>query len=149
GVAHDDPRTVRNELQTIIESLQRIVRESLLNINPNPASSSYVNPVVWAKTVAPFAVPLKEGTQGPSGTSSPIFNLLDIFLGRKKNETFLGKEIRQLRAGYPFFWREFLGAVGEVSVSEYVARVNQPSLNGLLKDVVEVYAGDNGFLGRH
>ncbi len=149
GAARDEPKLVQKALQTIIESLQRIVRESLLNINPNPASSSYVNPVVWAKTVAPFAVPLQAGIQGPSGTSSPIFNLLDIFLGRKKNETFLGREIRQLRAGYPFFWREFLSAVGEVSVTEYVARVNQPSLSGLLKDVVEVYAGDNGFLGRH
>lgn len=149
GVVQDSPKDVADALLIIIDSLQHIVRKSLLNINPNPSGPTYVNPVVWAKTVAPFAVPMQKGVQGPSGTSSPIFNLLDIFFGRRKNETFLGREIRQLRSGYPFFWREFLGAVAEVSVPEYTARLDDPTLSGLLKDAVEVYAGENGFLGRH
>ncbi len=149
AVAHDDPKGLAGELLVIIAALQRIVGESLLNLNPNPASGFFVNPIVWAKTVAPFAVPLRDGSLGPSGTSSPIFNLLDIFFGRSKNETFLGREIRQLRGGYPLFWREFLGSVGEISVGQYVATVGDASLSGLLKDAVEIYAGDNGFLGRH
>lgn len=149
AVAHDDPKSLCDELSVIIDSLQRIVRESLLNINPNPESVSFVDPIIWAKTVAPFAVPMERGQQGPSGTSSPIFNLLDIFFGRRKHETFLGREIRQLRNGYPLFWREFLDAVHEVSVPTYVASVGDPMLEGLLKDAVEVYAGENGFLGRH
>jgi sulfite reductase alpha subunit-like flavoprotein len=149
AVAHDDPKSLANELSTIINSLQRIVGESLLNINPNPASPSYVNPVVWAKTVAPFAVPMQRGVLGPSGTSSPVFSLLDIFFGRSRNETFLGREIRELRRGYPLFWREFLGAVAEISVPKYVTTVDDASLSGMLKDAVEIYAGENGFLGRH
>jgi sulfite reductase alpha subunit-like flavoprotein/cytochrome b involved in lipid metabolism/gamma-glutamylcyclotransferase (GGCT)/AIG2-like uncharacterized protein YtfP len=149
AVVHDDPKALSDELSVIIGCLQKIVRESLLNINPNPASESFVNPVIWAKTVAPFAVPMQEGLQGPSGTSSPIFSLLDTFFGRRRFETFLGREIRQLRQGYPLFWREFLGALGEISIPEYVARVGDPSLAGLLKEAVEIYAGDNGFLGRH
>jgi sulfite reductase alpha subunit-like flavoprotein len=145
----DDPDRLADELSIIIASLQRIVRESLLNINPNPSSPTYVDPVVWAKTVAPFAVPIHTGVQGPSGTSSPIFNLLDIFFGRRQHKTFLGKEIRTLRRIYPPFWQDMLDAVHDVSVGEYAARVGRPALTGLLKEAVDAYTGKNGFLGRH
>ncbi|HTE50049.1 MAG TPA: cytochrome b5 domain-containing protein, partial [Kofleriaceae bacterium] len=149
AVLDDDPDRLGAELDVIIGSLQRIVRESLLNINPNPTSPTYVDPVVWAKTVAPFAVPMVSGVQGPSGTSSPIFNLLDIFFGRRRHQTFLGKEIRALRRVYPPFWQNLLDAVHDVSVTSYVRRTGRPALAGLLKEAVDAYAGKNGFLGRH
>lgn len=149
AIARDDVSALETELHLVNDALQRVVRSSLLKINPNRHGPHYVDPVVWAKTVAPFAVPFEEGIQGPSGTSSPIFNLLDEFLGRKRHETFLGKEIRALRAGYPRFWRELIAAVGEVSLTDYVERVDQKWLTGLLEDLVQVYVGENGFLGRH
>lgn len=149
SVVRDDPEALESALLTIIGCLQRVVHESLLNINPNPSSRTYVDPVVWAKTVAPFAVPFEQNVQGPSGTSSPIFNTLDVFFGRKKYETFLGREIKQLRDVYPPFWREFLAALGEISVEEYVRKKGSRELVGLLQDAFEMYAGDNGFLGRH
>lgn len=146
---NDDPESLECELVTIIGCLQRAVRESLLNINPNPISSSHVDPVIWARTVAPFAVPMEEGVQGPSGTSSPIFNTLDIFFGRKGFETFLGKEIRGLRSTYPRHWRAFLEALSRVSISEYLEKTENKTLTGLYQEAVETYAGTNGFLGRH
>jgi sulfite reductase alpha subunit-like flavoprotein len=149
AVLDDDPDRVADQLGIIIASLQRIVHESLLNINPNPSSPTYVDPVVWAKTVAPFAVPMFQGLQGPSGTSSPVFNLLDIFFGRQRHKTFLGKEIRALRRVYPPFWQDFLDAVHDVSVGTYVAGTGRPALVGLLKEAVDAYCGKNGFLGRH
>lgn len=149
AVVTDDGEALESALMTIITCLQRIVRESLLAINPNPDAPSYVDPVVWAKTVAPFAVPMKDGVQGPSGTSSPIFNTLDIFFGRKKYETFLGREIHGLRDTYPPLWREFLAALHEISVPEYVETRGKPHLRGLLSEARSVYAGPNGFLGRH
>ena len=133
----------------MISCLKRVVDESLLKINPNAHGPNFVDPVIWAKTVAPFAVPFRQGVQGPSGTSSPIFNLLDALFGRKKHATFLGKEIRELKSGYPPHWQDFIAAVAQVSVTDYVARVDAPWLTGLLKQAVEVYAGPNGFLGRH
>lgn len=149
AVVHDNPGALKRELALVIETFNRIVRDSLLKINPSPSGPTYVDPVIWAKTVAPFAVPFHQGVQGPSGTSSPIFNLVDTFLGRKRHASFLGKEIRELRSGYPTFWRDFIEAVGEVSVADYVDRVDDAELRGLLKETVEVYAGDHGFLGRH
>ena len=149
AVANDDREALETELHLIMSCLKRVVDDSLLKINPNAHGPNFVDPVIWAKTVAPFAVPFRPNVQGPSGTSSPIFNLLDTFFGRKKHETFLGKEIRELRHGYPPHWQQLIEAVGEVSVTEHVHRVDQAWLTGLLKQAVEVYAGQNGFLGRH
>ncbi|HEY8943848.1 MAG TPA: hypothetical protein VIM73_06295, partial [Polyangiaceae bacterium] len=149
AVVQDHPERLKRELGAILSCLQTIVRSSLPKIDPNPAGATFVDPVVWAKTVAPFAVPIEKGVQGPSGTSSPLFNLLDEFFGRKKHATFLGREIRGLRRTYPYFWREFLTAVEAVSVGDYVASVNDAELNGLWKEAIEAYVGDGGFLGRH
>jgi sulfite reductase alpha subunit-like flavoprotein len=149
AVLDDDPEALEASLVTIGNCLQTVVRDSLLKINPNPAGATHVDPVVWAKTVAPFAVPMVGGVQGPSGTSSPIFNTLDLFFRREKFQTFLGREIEQLRGTYPPFWRELLQALAEVSVPAYVERTNNANLKGLLREVVATYAGENGFLGRH
>jgi sulfite reductase (NADPH) flavoprotein alpha-component len=149
AVVCDDAEAIESALMTIIACLQRIVRESLLNINPNPHATPHVDPVVWAKTVAPFAVPMQAGVQGPSGTSSPIFNTLDVFFGRKRYETFLGREIHALRDTYPPLWREFLAALQAISVPDYIEMRGKPHLKGLLNEARSVYAGPNGFLGRH
>jgi len=145
----EDQEALESALVSIAACLQRITRESLLLIDPNPLSKTYVDPVVWAKSVAPFAVPFQANVQGPSGTSSPIFSTLDIFLGRSGFQTFLGKEIHQLRSTYPRSWRTFLGALAEVSVPNYVNASGSPRLRGLFKEVGDAYAGQNGFLGRH
>lgn len=149
AVITDDPEALESELTTIIDCLKRIVRESLLNINPNPGSPYYVDPVIWAKTVAPFAVPFERNVQGPSGTTSPLFNTLDIFFRRQGYESFLGREIYNLRDTYPPLWRQYLQAVGEISVPGYVQQRGNANLKGLLLDAFATYAGEHGFLGRH
>lgn len=149
AVVSEDDEALESALMTIIACLQRIVRESLLQINPTPDAATHVDPVVWAKTVAPFAVPMQQGVQGPSGTSSPIFNMLDVFFGRKRHETFLGREIVALRDTYPPLWREFLAALQDISVPEHIESRAKPHLAGLLHEARSVYAGPNGFLGRH
>jgi sulfite reductase (NADPH) flavoprotein alpha-component len=149
AVLNDDEGAVERALVEIIDCLDRIVSESLLKINPNPYSKTYVDPVVWAKSVAPLAVPLHPGDQGPSGTSSPIFGALDAFFRRPQNASFLGREIVELGRQHPPFWREFLGALPGVSVIDFVERVGSPSLTGALREAIELYAGEHGFLGRH
>ncbi len=149
AIASSDPGGLERALVAIIAALDRIVSDSLLKINPNPYSSTYVDPVVWAKTVAPLAVPIHPGDQGPSGTSSPIFNALDLFFGRKRNDSFLGREIQQLSLHYPPFWRELLDALRQVSVVDFVERCDSSSLRGAFREALELYAGEHGFLGRH
>ncbi len=145
----DDQEVLEAELGAILSALERMTHVDLPEIDPNPHSPRFMDPVVWAKTVAPFAVPITPGIQGPSGTSSPIFNALDVFLGRKRFDTFLGREIHALRSTYPPLWRKYIAALHEVSVPDYVARKQRPALTGLLHDVIDAYSGSGGFLGRH
>ena len=149
AVLTEDKDALEESLLGVISCLRHIVCDSLPKINPNAYGSTFVDPVVWAKTVAPFAVPMRAGDQGPSGTSSPIFNTLDLFFGRKRYDTFLGREIQQLRAGYPSSWRAFLTALDQVRVSDYIERTGNRSLAGAWREAFEMYVGADGFLGRH
>jgi PAS domain S-box-containing protein len=149
AVLSADPGALEQALLGIIACLTQVVRTSLPKINPNPYSATHVDPVVWAKTVAPFAVPIRAGDQGPSGTSSPIFNALDVFFGRTHYHSFLGREIRQLRSSYPANWRAFLEAIAAVDVASFVEKSNSPALRGAWRDAFEMYVGPDGFLGRH
>ena len=149
AVAADDAAGLEPELVVIRNALRRIVRASLPTIDPNPRSATYVDPVVWAKTVAPLAVPMQPGLLGPSGTSSPVFNLLDAFFRRRVHESQLGREIRQHRLSYPPHWQRFLAGVDELSVPGYVAAKGRSSLHGLLDEAFAAYAGPDGFLAHH
>ena len=149
AVVFDDPEGLELALLQIARSMAQVVHTSLPKINPNPHSSTYVDAVTWAKTVAPFAVPIHKGDLGPSGTSSPIFNTLDIFFGRKDHKSFLGREIKLLRATYPPVWRAFLFALSRISVQDYVNLVDRPSLRDAFGEANEAYIGSDGFLGRH
>ena len=109
-------------------ALRAATRLSLPTINPRPDSRSYVDPVVWARTVAPFAVPIAAGALGPSGTASPLFNLLDSLFQRPMQRSQLGREILGHRAAYPQNWRRFLAAVDGVALGPYVERTGDPRL---------------------
>lgn len=149
AILQEDTILVISGLQRIQEVIEALTEKSFLKINPNPRSSTYVDPIVWAKTVAPFAVPLKEGVQGPSGTSSPIFHLIDTFIERAKYDTILGEEALFIRRWYPEHWRNFLNAVEQISLSAYVDKVNNDELHGAYYSLIESYAGKQGFLGVH
>ncbi|MDB4989643.1 MAG: Sulfite reductase flavoprotein alpha-component [Myxococcaceae bacterium] len=149
AVVREDEEELEAALLGIVDCLTRVVASSLPKINPNPYSKSHVDPVVWAKTVAPFAVPLHPGDQGPSGTSSPLFNALDLFFGRKDYASFLGREIKQLRGSYPRAWQVFLGSLTEVSVARFIEQRGSRTLRSAFREAFELYAGETGFLGRH
>jgi sulfite reductase (NADPH) flavoprotein alpha-component len=145
---HDDDALLR-ALKGIGMCLREVVRTSLRKIDPRTRSATYVDPVIWAKTVAPFAVPFSREYQGPSGTSSPVFSTLDIFFGRSRHASQLGREMLALRMGYPPAWRAFLAALSEPAVSDYIAKRDSPALNAVWHDARDAYVGPGGFLERH
>ena len=149
AVYRDDAEALKRELILIADGLQHVTYKSFMTINPNPHSDTYVDPVVWAKTVAPFAVPIHEGTAGPSGTAAPIFHMLDMFFTRQNYDTRFGAEMLHLRDWYPKHWQDFIEALGEISVADYVENRGDATLKGILKDATQAYAGDVGFLSRH
>jgi sulfite reductase (NADPH) flavoprotein alpha-component len=149
AVYHDDVEALKKELILITDGLQQFGNKIFMALNPNPYSDTFVDPVVWAKTVAPFAVPITEGTVGPSGVSAPLFHMLDVFFGRHQYNTHLGEEMLNMRLWYPKHWQDFFEALEEISVGAYVKKRNDPILNGIYKEAAMGYAGDSGFLTVH
>jgi sulfite reductase (NADPH) flavoprotein alpha-component len=149
AVHQDDVESLKRELILITDGIQHFGHKTFMALNPNPHSDTFVDPVVWAKTVAPFAVPITEGTVGPSGVSAPAFHMLDTFFSRHHYDTHLGKEMIHMRDWYPKHWQDFFEALSEISVAEYVEKRDDPILRGIYKEAAMVYAGESGFLSRH
>jgi sulfite reductase (NADPH) flavoprotein alpha-component len=149
AVYRDDVEALKKELILITDGLQQFGNKIFMALNPNPYSDTFVDPVIWAKTVAPFAVPITAGTVGPSGVSAPLFHMLDVFFGRHHYNTHLGEEMLNMRNWYPKHWQDFFEALGEISVAEYVEKRNNPILSGIYKEAAMGYAGDSGFLSVH
>lgn len=149
AILRDDPEGVGRELIAMMDTLHEIMQEALPQIDPNPSSDTFVDPVIWARTVAPMAVPLDDRVQGPSGTSAPVFSALDVFFGRRDYASTLGKEVLHIREMFPVHWRDFLGALARTTLADYLARCDNRTLHGLHREALATYAGDAGFLGRH
>ena len=149
AAVRDDPGALESELLNIMSALQHMSNVSVRKIDPNRRSATHVDQVVWAKTVAPFAVPVQPGQPGPSGTAAPLFHFMDAFLSRPSYEAALGQEATKLAAISPRHWREFIGAVGQVSIRDYIARTEYEPLKDLFNLVLDAYAGDKGYLGVH
>jgi sulfite reductase (NADPH) flavoprotein alpha-component len=149
AVSRDDIDSLKEELILIAGGLLHVTNKSFMKINPNPYSDLHVDPVVWAKTVAPFAVPINEGVAGPSGTAAPIFHILDTFFGRSSYMSRFGDEMKHLREWYPKHWQEFIEALAQISVYDYVESTDNKTLSGIFKEAIQAYIGETGFLSRH
>lgn len=145
----EDDHAIEMNLDNISKCLKEITYRVFPKINPNATSKTYVDPVIWAKTVAPFAVPIDENIQGPSGTSSPMFHLLDTFLERHQYQSELGKEALLIREWYPIHWRGFLSLISKSSFKDYVKKRQRPSLDKAYANVLTSYSGKGGFLEIH
>jgi sulfite reductase alpha subunit-like flavoprotein len=149
AVYRNDVEALKKELIFITNGMQQFGNKIFMALNPNPYSDTFVDPVVWAKTVAPFAVPFTEGTVGPSGVGAPLFHMLDVFFNRHDYSSHLGEEMLNMRNWYPKHWRDFFEALEEISVAEYVLKRNDPILSGIYKEAAMGYVGESGFLTVH
>ncbi|MDQ7035272.1 MAG: cytochrome b5 domain-containing protein, partial [Anaerolineae bacterium] len=149
AVVNDDNTGLETELIRIIENLQYLSSTIYQKIDPNPYSKTYIDQVIWAKTVAPFAVPISEGVPSPSGTAIAHFHMMDAFLPRTRYQSQLGKQAVSLAEHAPLHTRNFVEAVKQVSVPEYIEKTGNQVLRGLYNSLVDTYASDKGFLGVH
>jgi cytochrome b involved in lipid metabolism len=143
-----DLAALQQELVAVIEIIER-TGKGFLKIDANPYSPTFVDPVVWAKTVAPFAVAIRESSVAASGTAAPLFQALDVFIGRRRFESRVGREARDLRPGLSPHFRAFLEALEQVSVADFAAQCDSASTKGLWHSLLEAYVGRDGFLAVH
>lgn len=149
AICNDDSQQLQHELQLVIDCLHHLTYVSMPKLSLNRYSSFFVDPVVWAKTFAPLAVPIQKGVAGPVGAATPSLQVLDAFFERQSYRGQVGVETILVREWYPKHWRDFYHAVGKISVPAYINRNNDPRLTTLFRDALNAYAGETGFLGRH
>lgn len=149
AVLRNDAEALLSTLRTMTECLSDLVRKSLVKITANHTRPTYVDPVIWAKSVAPLAAPLRAEVPGPGGIASPLFHLMDAFIGRTAYNVILGEEARRNRANYPPHWRYIIAAAGEVNVATFVASTRNSELARLWEMLKAKYRGSMGLLGTH
>lgn len=75
---------------------------------------------------------------------------MDAFIGRRKYDTFLGKEALHLRAWLPMNIRAFIAAIEyHYQVSTFVKDSGDPRLLGVWEGLIEAYLGERGWFGTH
>ncbi len=146
AVLNQNGDLLKAALLSILKDL-KTVQNSIRNINPKATSATFVDPLVWAKTVAPLAVPLEKGPPGPSGTSSPFFHMFDSFINRSDFDSFLGEEGLAIRSHFPKNWQKFIAAIEEISVAAYIQESGRQDLQDLWSELIEVYFDE--ILGYH
>ena len=150
-----DPRMVRG-----LEGIEVHLRECIAafkKIQPCPGRKTYCDPVLWAKTVATFAVPPSTYVQGgTSGTSTPLLFMMDALLSRDRYGTYYGKYVRdESRVLLPRIHQEFTRLVRRLPLKSYILskKDSAPMQFGRLATaydrVVGAYAGEGGFLDKH
>ncbi|KAK6593999.1 cytochrome b5-like Heme/Steroid binding domain-containing protein [Botrytis cinerea] len=126
-----------------------IITKTLEKIHANRSHKDHIDPLIWTLTVANLGIPWLRGLVGTAGTAHPFFHIMDEFTGRSEYNTSIGKETTAVRAMYPIHWRQFLEAVREVSVAEYVTASKDRELVDIWKAFMSSYQGDDGLLGIH
>lgn len=144
-----DVESLLQEMIRLKEILERMPN-AFHSISTNPSSGeNYVSAmefVRWGK----FSAPLSKRCPAASGLQFPPYLLMDAFLGRKKYDSFLGKEGLHLRAWLPTNLRAFIAAVEyHYRVPEFVAQSGDARLMGVLDGIIEAYTGERGFMGVH
>ncbi len=137
------------EMVRLKEILERMPN-AFHSINTNPNSGENFVPGHLWKRWGLFSSPLSKRVPAFSGLQFPPFLIMDAFLGRKRYESFLGKEGVHLRAWLPSNWRAFIAAIEyHYSIPEFVKQSGDRRLMGVLDGIIEAYAGERGFMGTH
>ena len=154
-ICHAQDATLRRDDEMMLESLQSIatcienIQAAFMKIIPDPDARLGMEPLVWAKTVAPVGVSFNKGMPSPSGLGTPFFHVLDVFFSRGQYSSILGKDSIEARDFFPENWQGVLTAIQSSSVHVYIASSDNEELHSAWSQAIDVYASWNGMLGKH
>jgi sulfite reductase (NADPH) flavoprotein alpha-component len=149
AMLNGDKEVVISQLNNMTELMYKLSRISFEKITASKQRKNTMDPVVFAKTMMSFAVPIKEGIPGPSGAAFPTFHMLDIATGRSKYETRLGKDALEVRKLFPRDILNFFEALSEHNIYDYVEEMSCLRLKSAFDDFMNSYAGPDGFFAVH
>ncbi len=158
AIAQNDARSPAR-ISTALAQVADIVKKclkTLRKISPVTGSKTYCDPILWSKTIAIFAVPAPGYLQGgTSGAFAPVALLLDALLSRHKYDSEYGQYVLKGRDHLlPAHIIEFVQATNCLDLVDYIkSQAHLPFAYDQMAEayngVVDVYAGAQGFLGKH
>ena len=144
------------DILNAIKDQVQLATKALMKIHPFPKSSTYCDPVLWAKTIGIFALPPSNFVQGgTSGTSTPILHVLDALLGRKNYNSIYGEYVKDHGARLlDSKTKGFVSRISNIKLKAWIGSID-PNARGYhtlvdsFNSLVEVYVGQGGFLDKH
>jgi sulfite reductase alpha subunit-like flavoprotein len=149
AVLREDRDALEGALLGILEQLRFVTQVIYPQIDPNPLSASYLDQVLWAKTVGTAGVPIFDGAPSPAGTAQPQTHALDAFFERKSYHSMVGQQSIAMAEQFPRHWTDLISALRQVSVRQFVERSQNTALRGLYNAALDAYIGDRGWMGLH
>ncbi|ETI24376.1 hypothetical protein G647_03745 [Cladophialophora carrionii CBS 160.54] len=135
------------KLKAIVDRFVHVFQK--ISVNPN-SGENFANPVEWGQRYAKFSAPLSKRVPALSGLALPVFLLMDAFIGRRKYDSFLGREALHLRAWLPMNIRAFIAAIEyHYQVPAFVKESGDPRLMGVMEGILEAYLSERGWFGTH
>lgn len=147
AVRNEDTAQLSEELARLRAVLDAMTFTTFLKVDPNPYSRYFVDHLVWSKTVAPFAYPVRPGELGLSGGGSPVFHVLDALFGRAQWNSSIGQELVALRRWMNPPLVAFIERAAALDLPGYV--LARPALHTTFDQMREAYVGERGWLGVH
>ena len=148
AVQRCDDEAMFHVLHDIGECIQNI-QVAFMKIIPDPNADTGIEPLVWAKTVAPVGVSFNKGMPSPSGLGTPFFHCLDVFFSRGLYASTLGKDAVGARSFFPETLIGALNSIASTSIHVYVASSDNEELHTAWSHAIDTYASWNGLLGKH
>lgn len=149
AILNNDNILLAECIDKISDVLSKIVEHVLMKVSFNPSSGYYMNPILWGRTFAIIAQPRFKEEIGLSGVASPMFHILDGFMGRKTYDTNMGRQLTDKHGFMPKNIVSFINAVSQVSLVDYIKKENNIKLTRSFQKLMSVYLGENGWLGLH
>ncbi len=149
AMLREDDNAIQAELFIMIDVLRKMV-ETFQKVQMETYSNYRLHPMVWAKTSGTFSLSLQAHSAGLSGGAVSFVHVLDAFLGRKFYDSRLGVlEKRLIYLSDPPHIKSFLEAVEKMPLGAYLEKRNNKELSGSFMHFLELYTGEQGFLGVH
>ncbi len=145
-LATNNPVDIEKCLIKIIDCIQS-VKAAFQSINLNSYSSTYVDPILWCNSIAIFTQGVLPNEPGMSGSSSPLFHILDTLICRESYDSKYGKMTLGYRKWFTPSHQQFIEHVA--SISKKLFDLRDHNINSLLKNIQSSYTGENGLLEAH
>lgn len=138
---------------SLLANVMTDITNELSNMSPNHLSKHFIDPVVWAKTVARMDVPVFSDVASVTGSLSPFFHVMDCLLERSIFDSKLGQDMLKMRKWLPQTHQKFITALEDdlksKSLKEYINKSDNIYLKNQYLQLQNTYLGEDGWFYKH